>query len=705
MIIEQRERGINVNIDKGRIMNDFIEPNKKQYLIPVYQRNYEWSKEQCEKLFADIVQAHLKQKSHFCGSIVYSNINLNQKIDSYIIVDGQQRITTIYILLKALLDSATEEIEKDPIRKTLFNVDKFDKYAIDVSTKLKLKPVKSDNNQLLLLMDNKFSVLDKNSDIWKNYNLFKDLIKFALDGGLTIQGIYDGIEKLMVAKIKLEADDQAQEIFERINSTGLPLSLSDKVRNFILMTDEEQDRLYETYWLSIERALKNDKMDAFLLDYLYFKVDGFPKENEGYDVFKELFKESKFTNESMLQELLHYADYYSTFLYGSDKYNSEINKYLEGLRKLKQTTIFMFLFRVFDDYENGVVDSMQLAKILRFFQNYSIRRMICEIGSNSLRGLYKTLYSRMFINEKNKEHYYDTVASFFTQLNSKDMLPDEQSYSIALVQNNLYRKNALCKFLLTSIENQGKEKLEASNLTVEHIMPQNKNLSTSWQKMLGEEWQTVHEIYMHTLGNLTLTGYNSELGDKPFLTKKQMLNENESKVVHLYSDVKSENVWGKTQIEKRARRLAKEIVDLFPIESPEISISFNDLRYKEYTCEEPNEATNKSPNYYVLLGERVVVNKFADMLKSVVLKLYELDSSIIMKMADDSETIADGSKVVLFSYDDEKVKGEYRIPNTNIYEAVDFSAWNIMRIIKTLIEKYDLSYDDFIYSARINGSK
>jgi uncharacterized protein with ParB-like and HNH nuclease domain len=651
-------------------------------------------------LFEDIVQAYYKQKPHFCSSIVYSDINLGQKIDNYIIIDGQQRLTTIYILLKALLDSATEEIEQDPIIKTIFNVDKFDQYAIDVSTKLKLKPVKSNNNQLLLLMDNKYDELDRNSDIWKNYDLFSHLIKNELDKGMTIPQIYNGLEWLMVAKIRLENDDQPQEIFERINSTGLPLSLSDKIRNFILMTDEEQERLYEEYWLNIENILKNNQMDTFFIDYLYFKVDGFPKENEAYDVFKKMFKSQNYSHELMLKELLHYAEYYGTFLYGNDKYSPEINLYLDGLRKLKQTTLFMFLFRVFDDFENDVIDSEELVKVLRFLQNYSIRRLICEIGSNSLRGLYKTLYSRIFNVEENKQHYYDSVVSFFMQLTSRDMLPDNQMFLNDLKHSNLYRKNALCKFLLSTIENQGKEKIITNNLTIEHIMPQNRNLSTSWQKMLGENWQEVQDTYMHTLGNLTLTGYNSELGDKPFLNKKAMLEENVTKIIRLYSDVKDKEEWNRDTIEKRALRLANEIIELFPIENPKQLISFVDPRYKEYTCEEPDNATNKTPNYYVLLGERVVVSNFADMLKSVVMKLYELDSNVIKQMARNGETIAEWSKIVMFSYDSNIVKGDYVIPNTNIYESVGFSAWYILWIIKLLIEKYELSYDDFVYSAR-----
>ena len=250
-------------INEGRIMNDFIVPNKKQYTIPVYQRNYEWSKEQCKKLFQDIVLAFKKQKPHFCGSFVYYRQITGQTIDSYIIIDGQQRITTIYILLKALMDCAVNESEQDSIRRTIFNNDRFNPYYINDSTKLKLKPVKSDNKQLLLLMDDKLDQMDKSCDIFRNYALFKQLIEEQLEQGFTIQHIFDGLEWLIIARIELNDNDQPQEIFERINSTGLPLSLSDKIRNFVLMTDIDQERLYDEYWLKIEETVKPDHMNSF----------------------------------------------------------------------------------------------------------------------------------------------------------------------------------------------------------------------------------------------------------------------------------------------------------------------------------------------------------------------------------------------------------------------------------------------------------
>ena len=384
-----------VKIEEGRIINDFIEPNKCQYAIPVYQRNYEWSAEQCTKLFVDVVTAHKRDRRHFCGSVVYAPLKSEKKINYYVVIDGQQRLTTIYILIKALIDKAVTDEEKKSLAEVLFNVDKFKRYNIDDSSKLKLKPIKSDNNQLMLLMEDHAEQMDRTSGIYRNYELFCDLIQEFLNDNpdMGVGNIYDGLEHLTCAEIKLDDDDDnAQEIFERINSTGVPLSLSDKIRNFVLMTDTDQDRLYEDYWLKAEQMLSKDQLEGFFLDYLNFKMDGFAKESTAYDEFKALYSRGQYTNESMLKEILHYAQQYHAFYYGDEqRLSSTANQLLKGLRTLKQTTVYLFLFSAFDDFEVSVIDDETLCKVLRLLLNYSIRRLICEVGSNSLRGLYKTL--------------------------------------------------------------------------------------------------------------------------------------------------------------------------------------------------------------------------------------------------------------------------------------------------------------------------
>lgn len=696
-----------MQIDRGSFINNFIDRNLRQYMIPVYQRNYEWSAEQCEKLFEDIIQAYRLDRYHFTGSVVFELLKTENKIDYYVIIDGQQRLTTIYILLKALIDVAGTEAEKDTLLSLMFNRDKFKKYNINDSSKLKLKPVKSDNQQLLLLMNGHADQMDKSSGIYKNYDLFCKLARRALeeDPELSIEKIYCGIENLTCAMIRLDNDErgQEQEIFERINSTGVPLSLADKIRNFVLMTEADQDRLYEEYWLKTEQLLSREQMSAFFLDYLNFRLDGFTREKEAYDDFKTLYRKNNHTNESMLRELRHYAEQYHIFLHGDESLGEDINSALDGLRRLKQSTVYLFLFRVFDDLESGVIDKNTLARVLRLLLNYSIRRLICEVGSNSLRGLYKTLYSRVFGREENREHYYDAVVSFLTQLSSKDVIPTDEEFLLALRERNLYRKNALCKFLLTAIENQGKEKLETAGLSIEHIMPQSKNLSGSWKKMLGEDWESVHERYLHTLGNLTLTAYNSELGDKPFEEKKKLLEspETPTHITILYRGVLDQDAWTESQIQSRAKALSETVLKLFPIEKPGVKIEFRDPRYREYKVSEPKNATYKQVNYYELLGERVNADSFAGMVRSVAVKLYELDSGIIEKMAKNEETFG-GWTNPMFSYDESAVRNPFELKKgSGIYMSTGYSAHDCVCIIRELLKCYDLDIEeDFVYSAR-----
>lgn len=639
---------------------------------------------------------------------MYAPLGSKKHIDSYIIIDGQQRFTTLYILIKALADSADDDRDKDALQRYLYNEDKFDRYGLDEKSKLKLKPVKTDNDQLLLLMSGKIEQMDKSRRgiIYHNYMLFMQLIKSFLEesSANSVLMINDGIEKLICADIRLDTDDNAQEIFERINSTGIKLGLADLIRNYILMTDTDQERLYEEYWLTVQNLLPDKLLDNFFIDYLNMKSDGFVKESEAYKSFKQVYVEGKYDNERMLQEILHYAKQYYVFCYGSSDFGAEVNKALAGLRKLKQTTVYLFLFRVFDDYENGIINKNELARVLKMLLSYSIRRLVCEIGSNTLRGLYKTLYGRVFEQKENKNTYYDSLVSFFLQQTSKNTIPSDNEFVTALQEKNLYSKNALCKYLLCAIENQGKETLDTENLSIEHIMPQNKNLSMSWQKMLGENWQSVHEKYLHTLGNLTLTGYNSELGDKPFEKKKEKLEETITHIAVLYSDVKDKSEWNSVNMEKRAKRLAEIILKLFPIEQPKTKIEFTDPHYKLYTLANPDDATYKTVNYFEFLGERVNVSSFAEMVRSIAQILYDMDNSIIDDMAKKHEPLPEWTTPA-FSYEEDGVRNPFKLRNCNIYISTGYSASACIFFIRGLMKKYEFDIsEDFVYSAKPNNT-
>ena len=689
-------------IYQGSVIANFLGQNGRQYKIPVYQRNYEWSWEQCDKLFEDVVTAGQRNQLHFCGSIVFKPIAPTKGIGNNIVIDGQQRLTTIYILLKALSDMAQNDSEKMLPQGAIFNTDQYNQFQLDETSKMKLKPAKDNNDQLLDLIYDKHDKIDTTCEIYRNYEHFCDLIRGKQAEGITVSDIYRGIGLLTVAVIQLDDNDNAQEIFERINSTGIPLSLSDKIRNFVLMTEVDQDRLYESYWLKAEQILSRDQLEGFFLDYLNFKMDGFTKESTAYDDFKALYVRGRYTNETMLGEILHYAQQYHAFYCGYKlQLSNEANQFLDSLRKLNQTTVYIFLFSVFDDFEAGVIDDETLCKVLRLLLNYSIRRLICEVGSNSLRGLYKTLYGRVFNRSENKNNYYDAIVSFLLQLTSKDVMPSDAEFVVALKERNLYRKNALCKYLLVAIENQGKEQIKTDALTIEHIMPQNKNLSTAWQKMLGSDWELVRERYLHTLGNLTLTGYNSELGDLPFAEKLDMLSDKNTHVTVLYSDVKDKTEWNAQTIEARSERLSKTVLKLFPIELPTTKIDFSDPRYQLYTVADPHNATYKWVNYYELLGERVNVDSFALMVRSVAGKLYNLNSSIIDRMARSLEVFPAWQNPV-FANDKDAIRNAVKLKNdSDIYISTGYSAYDCICFIKALLKKYDLDLEeDFVYSAR-----
>ena len=434
-----------------------------------------------EKGLKDVVSTYLStSQTTDLDAFINDHRALQVKTDGQVNLEASRvRATNIYkdILYRIYTTFLSYVTNSSYQERSLFNEDKFNRYGIDEKSKLKLKPVKTDNDQLQLLMTNKLDEMDKSKSgvIYHNYMLFKELIAsfLAESPDNSVMMVHDGIDNLICADIRLDADDDAQEIFERINSTGITLGLPDLIRNYVLMTDEDQDRLYEDYWLITQELLSRDRLESFFMDYLNMKSDNFTKESNAYADFKQMYRDGRYTNETMLQEILHYAKQYHTFYYGDDNLSSDINTALSGLRRLNQTTVFLFLFHVFDDFENGIIDQVELGKILNLLLNYSIRRLVCEIGSNSLRGFYKTLYSRVFNRNQHKDHYYDAIVSFMLQVSSKDAIPSDADFALALKERNLYRKNALCKYLLATIENQGKEKVVTDNLTIEHIMPQN----------------------------------------------------------------------------------------------------------------------------------------------------------------------------------------------------------------------------------------
>lgn len=596
------------------MLRDFIGTNKVLFRIPVYQRNYDWSESNCNRLLDDIYDIMKSGDKHFLGTIVFMAAKSGGfALQEYIIIDGQQRLTTLMLILKALsvvAESAGDDCYHEIEEQYLHN-----KYC-DEEFKVKLKPIKSDNNQFTLLLEDKIDEMDEDTHIYHNFMLCKERFERWAERGINPSRVLDALTKLEIVEIVLtKGEDDPQVIFESINSTGLELSNADLIRNYLLMNADDQEKLFENYWLYIEKTLRNkmdySNLDAFFMQYIVYKTSKPVNSRQLYNSFVKLFKDSGYSQESILKELRYYAEIFGAFVYGSAKYSERINRLLYRLRVLNQTTCYPFLLHVFDDYHQGVIDEETVEKILQFILAYLLRRMVCGVPSNTLRGLFTYLYNRIFKVASNKQKYYGTLNKFLFTVSSKDVIPSAGEFERALQKANIYGNNALCRFLLLDIENgDGKEILQAENLTIEHIMPQ--TLSADWSHIRPEE----HEEYLHTLGNLSVTGYNSELSNKSFAEKQDIIREN-SKAVILNSDVLDKESWNIATIQARAKRLAGIVMTRYKIDRiVDDSIEFEYI--ETLTLDNYDEVTGKKLVSFKLFGETYRQNKYALMLLDVI---------------------------------------------------------------------------------------
>lgn len=676
------------------MLRDFIGTNKVLFRIPVYQRNYDWSESNCNRLLDDIYGIIQSGDKHFLGTIVFMAAKSGGfALQEYIIIDGQQRLTTLMLILKALSvvaesvgDDCYHEIEEQYLHN---------KYC-DEEFKVKLKPIKSDNNQFLLLLEDKIDEMDEDTHIYHNFMLCKERFERWAERGINLSQVLDALTKLEIVEIVLtKGEDDPQVIFESINSTGLELSNADLIRNYLLMNADDQEKLYENYWLYIEKTLRNkmdySKLDAFFMQYIVYKTSKPVNSRQLYNSFVKLFKDSGYSQESILKELRYYAEIFGAFVYGSDKYSDRINKLLYRLRVLNQTTCYPFLLHVFDDYHQGVIAEETVEKILQFILAYLLRRMVCGVPSNTLRGLFTYLYNRIFKVASNKQKYYETLNKFLFTVSSKDVIPSAAEFERALQKANIYGNNALCRFLLLDIENgDGKEILQAENLTIEHIMPQ--TLSADWSHIRPEE----HEEYLHTLGNLSVTGYNSELSNKSFAEKQEIIREN-SKAVILNSDVLDKESWSVADIQARAKRLAGIVLARYKIDRVlDDSIEFEYI--ETLTLDNYDEVTGKKLVSFKLFGETYRQNKYALMLLDVI-KL--LDKKIPGKL----QTLAENNysfnstkrKHVHLNLDGLGMRWPWKVTD-GIYLEANLSAWSCVRFIENLLSEFGFEKDQFSFN-------
>lgn len=548
---------------KGNIYE--ILNGNKQFLIPVYQRFYSWDIGQCKRLWNDIVEMQKQGKlGHFVGSIVnIAEQAMPTGVQKYMIIDGQQRMTTLTLLLLALRDYAT----KNPDDKTI-NARRIDNMLLkneyeDGDERYKLLLTETDRDILISLVEEKPIRKGTKSRLIENYNFFAN--KLA-NKEIQPAEVFESIGKLQIVNITLDrAVDDAQAIFESLNSTGKELSESDLIRNYVLMGLEpsEQIYVYEHLWRPMEQLFvyetQGTVMDAFFRHYLTMKISRIPKLGRVYEEFKLYHLNCEFgTIRELCQDLLNYAKHYTNivFMRNSDR---DLKKLYEDIIDLKMEVSYPFLLKIHYDSEEGLITSDELKEILKLCISYVLRRAICEIPTNSLNKTFATMKNYIRPND-----YVNSVKAFFLMQDTYKEFPDNDKFEVAFVSRDIYNMRAR-NYILSRLENfDNKAPIIIENFTIEHIMPQNKKLSLEWQADLGTEWHEVQKKYLHTIGNLTLTAYNSEMSDRNFLEKMDMPGGFKESALRLNKYVVLQNTWNEEHIIERAKELAKKAESIWP---------------------------------------------------------------------------------------------------------------------------------------------
>ena len=542
-----------------------------QFVVPIYQRVYSWGDAECRRLWDDVAYAgaHDDLKTHFTGSIVYVERDEGTRTSAEpdLLIDGQQRVTTVLLILAALLErlESLPEDQREPVEgfspakiknRYLMNSDE------DGDRRFKLILSKSDRDALKNIILGE-PIGESGSRVVRNYELLRGLMALP---GTDIEQVCLGLRKLVIVDVKLvRGEDNPQKVFETMNSTGKRLAQADLIRNFVLMDlpPLEQTRLFEGYWSKMENLFSGAneiRFDEFVRHYLTLKTGAIPRLDDVYDAFKmhaEAIGSTGQTRAELVKDLHAYAARFAAMAFGTEA-DRGLRRRFSDLEALKATVTYPFLLRVYADYDAQLIGAADVEKILDIVISYVFRRAVCRIPTNSLNKTFAGLGSAI-----DPTDYVASIAARFLVLSGARRFPRDEEFTDWLTSSDLYNfKRA--PYLLLSLENHGrKEPVGKGEYTIEHILPQNPDLPQAWREALGPDWEALHEKYLHTLGNLTLTGYNPEYSDRPFAQKRDMEGGFRQSPLRLNRDLGRLESWGPKEIERRADSLAKECIDLW----------------------------------------------------------------------------------------------------------------------------------------------
>ncbi|ELW98635.1 MULTISPECIES: DUF262 domain-containing protein [Acinetobacter calcoaceticus/baumannii complex] len=619
----------------------FIDGSDKRFIIPVYQRNYSWQNKHCAQLLNDL-KGLIKKPDvpHFFGSIVSSHMQGGKRED-FLIIDGQQRLTTISILLIAIVDLLKHKkvIPKDDrLIEKITKKHLVDEYQED-QRKIRLKPIKDDCKAFDALFGDESDFVD-GSNVTSNFRYFRDRI---LNENIDIDDLYDAISRLQTIDIFLEKDDDPQLIFESLNSTGLELEEGDKIRNFILMglSSELQEKYYEAFWNKIEKNT-HFKVSDFFKDYLTLKLNRTVVIKDIYFTFKDYVKKNNDDIEALLQDLLEYSKLYAIIL-NPMQYQNSFTAVLVRLSQLEFTVIFPVVLAILKRWNEKNLTDQEVTELLRVTEIFLFRRLIVGLATNALSKIFATLDK-----DVTKKAQFSQLASYaeiykYVLLNKEESsrFPNDEEFEQALFSRNIYAMSSKNKaYLFSFLENEESkeqinviERIKDGTYTIEHIMPQ--TLSPVWQKELGEKSQQVHEQWLHTLPNLTLTGYNSKYSNRPFKDKLDVENGFKDSNLRLNQYVRECLKWTEEELIERQSRLSKKSLKLWYY--PTTSYAPPVEETNEYLLEDDFDFTGYTLVSYTLYDVESKVQSWKEMQIDVVKYLLEQHTTKIMSLCADQK--------------------------------------------------------------------
>lgn len=610
-------------------VEDFLSSNKTQFVIPVYQRNYDWSTSQCKQLLDDILEVGTSSKTnaHFIGSVVYTHddVYTSSRIKELSIIDGQQRLTTltlVYLTLYRLALEINDEALVNEISETYL----INKFAPE-EEKLKLRPTENNDKAIKYLLrgdsDEEFSAFSKVID---NYNYFKSRITEE-----NYEFILKGLSKLMFVEISLErGKDDPQRIFESLNSTGLELSQADLIRNYILMglSPRDQNKIYNSYWEVIEKLAKDETLNLsrvsdFIRDYLTLVNNKIPNKNKVYLEFKVNFPTTSLEDlESNLNPIKSLVKFYNKLLNPKNESDKEIRTQLEYINRLEINVVFPFLMKVYEDYYENIITKETFLSVLDFIQSFTWRRFIVGLPTNALNKIFMTLYEKV-----DKDNYLESIQKWLLKRPGSQKFPKDKEVLDSLRLKDVYNiKSKNRTYLLERLENYDNREpvvIEGNtDITIEHIFPQNPD--PKWKVELGnDEYNLIKDTYLNTLGNLTLSGNNGKLGNKPFVFKRDLENAGyKDSRLWLNKYLSIADKWDKTELERRFDLLAERFLKIWKY--PNIEIEDSRDENNEVNIFEAEDPKHKKLEYAIFFDQKINVTQVAKLYVEVFKQLFEL---------------------------------------------------------------------------------